>query len=271
MNGFLKSALCAVALTAAGCGGGDKKPDGAAPAKPAAGKPAAAAPAGGAAYDAAKSTASVKGVVKWTGPKPAQTTIQMSSDTVCQSHAGPGVANPKFVVADGGGLPNAFVWALEGPHKGMTGFPEPAAVTVDQVGCMYTPHVVGLRVNQKFTVKNSDNTTHNVHVRPKSGGELNQAQSVGQHNEFSFAAKEKAIPFNCDIHTWMSAFAFVLDHPFFSATDANGNFEVKGLPAGTYKFKVWHESFIADKREMETDFEVTVKDGETVTKDVELK
>jgi hypothetical protein len=49
------------------------------------------------------------------------------------------------------------------------------------------------------------------------------------------------VPFKCDVHGWMNAYAGVLDHPFFATTDASGKFELKGLPPGDYTIEAWHE------------------------------
>jgi uncharacterized surface anchored protein len=46
---------------------------------------------------------------------------------------------------------------------------------------------------------------------------------------------------NCDFHPWMKAWHLPLDHPFMAVTDADGKFEIKGLPPGKYTFFVWHE------------------------------
>jgi plastocyanin len=263
----------AALLAAAGCG--DKT---AAPAAPAAGggagkaPAAAAAPAagGGGAYDAAKSKASVKITAKWAGAKPAPVALVFSGDTFCTSaHTSP-IMSERFVVNDDTTVPSAFVWAAKGPHEGMTGFPAPAAFTLDQHGCMYVPHVFGVRVGQEFAIKNSDGTTHNVHAKPSMQDGFNHAQATGATNNEKFAKKERAIPFNCDIHSWMSAYGFVLEHPFFGATAADGSVTISGLPAGEYTFKVWHESFTAGVKELAGEVKVTLKDGESVSKEVTL-
>lgn len=268
----LKGVLLAAALVSvAACGGDEKKPAGGSPGgAPAAGGDAKAPAAGGAKYDAAASTASVKFTVKWTGAKPAPVTKTVQGDAFCTEHAGASMPDERFVVNDNGTLPHTFVWALDGPHKGMTGFPEGPAFVLDQKNCTYVPHVFGLRAGQKFTVRNSDGTTHNVHAKPKANKEINQSQSKDQVNEFTFSAKERAIPFVCDIHSWMGAYAFVLDHPFYGTTADDGTVTISGLPAGKYKFKVWHEGFTAGTV-IESDVEVEVKAGETATREVELK
>jgi hypothetical protein len=273
MTGSKLSAAVALALlVAAGCG--DKKDDKAAPLPAAAAGGNAAAPAapaaGGAKYDAAKSTASVKITVKWTGAKPAVVNKQITGDQFCISaHTSP-VADERFTVNDSGTVPNAFVWAQDGPHKTMTGFPAPAAFTLDQHGCMYVPHVFGVRTNQEFTIKNSDGTTHNVHARPQTNKDFNTAQPTNTSNTHTFTSKERAIPFNCDIHSWMAAFGFVLDHPFYGTSDKDGTVTISGLPAGDYTFKVWHESFTANVKELAGEVKVTLKDGESAAKEVVL-
>ena len=47
--------------------------------------------------------------------------------------------------------------------------------------------------------------------------------------------------FRCDVHGWMRAYANVVTHPFFDVTGADGSFEIKGLPPGTYTIEAWHE------------------------------
>lgn len=271
MTGHLKSVFLAAALVAAaGCGGDKKgeakKPEGGGEPKAAA---AGGAGGGGGKYDASKSTASVKITVKWTGAMPKQQEVSISEAT-CKT-ATP-VMNPRFVVNAGGAMPDAFVWAVDGPHKKLSGgYPEPAAFTLDQHGCMYSPHVFGVRVDQKWTVKNSDGTKHNVHAHPAdTNKEYNVPQDPGATSEFTWAKKEKALQINCDVHSWMSSFAFVVDHPFFGTSNADGAVEIKGLPAGDYTFKVWHEQFSGDKA-METDVKVTLKDGESKDVAVEMK
>ena len=48
-------------------------------------------------------------------------------------------------------------------------FPTPTdAVALDQKGCHYVPHVLGIQANQKLRITNSDPTQHNIHPTPKS-------------------------------------------------------------------------------------------------------
>ena len=38
----------------------------------------------------------------------------------------------------------------------------------------------------------------------------------------------------------MRAYVGVVEHPYFAVTTDGGNFELKGLPPGTYTVEAWH-------------------------------
>ncbi len=40
----------------------------------------------------------------------------------------------------------------------------------------------------------------------------------------------------------MSAFVVVTEHPYHSVTDIFGEHEIRDVPPGTYRLKVWHET-----------------------------
>jgi hypothetical protein len=67
------------------------------------------------------------------------------------------------------------------------------------------------------------------------------------------------IPFICNVHPWMKSYVGVVEHPFFSVSGDNGQFEIKDLPAGTYVIEAWHEKLGVSTQN------VTVGSGETKT------
>jgi len=176
-------------------------------------------------------------------PKP-ELTIDMASDPRCAALHTQKVSTRHYVVGANNGLANVLVFVKSGLEK--KDYPAPTETPVlDQLGCEYLPYVMGVRANQKFLIKNSDPTLHNVHATPKAGGgnaEFNFAQPVkGMTTEKTFAAPEVAIRFKCDVHPWMFAYVGVFDHPFFAVTDKDGNFKISGLPNGKYTIEAWHQ------------------------------
>jgi plastocyanin len=201
---------------------------------------------------------SVRGSITFSGTPPAPEPINMESDPYCQRL---GAATTETVtVGTSGALRNVFVYVKDG--LGDRAFPVPATpVVLDQKGCRYTPHVLGVQVGQPFEILSSDNTLHNVHAVPENNREFNKAhQMAGIRHSHTFSTKEVMVPFKCDVHRWMNAYVGVLDHPFFAVTGADGSFELKGLPPGTYTIEAWHEK-LGTKTQ-------TVTIGEKQTSDV---
>ena len=180
----------------------------------------------------------IKGRVLLEGTAPENSVIKMSSDTAC----GAAETRGESYVVDHGGLKNTFVYIKDGLGNKYI-FDNPTTpVVIDQKGCHYVPHVVGVRTTQPLEIVNSDATLHNVHGMPKDNREFNQGQPVqGLKNDFTFNAAEVLIPLKCDVHSWMNAYVGVVDHPFFAVTGDGGAFELRGVPPGTYTVEAVHE------------------------------
>ena len=222
-------------LLAAGlatCGGSD-------PAKSA--EPSSPAAAPDAKNVDAGTAATLTGKVVLEGTPPVNPVIKMASDPACAASNTGDVLAESFVV-DNGALQNVFVYIKDGlGNKYLFDTPtEP--VKLDQKGCRYVPHVVGLRTTQPLEVSNSDATLHNVHGMPEVNREFNAGQPVqGMKNTVTFTAPEVMVPFKCDVHSWMSAYIGVVSHPYFAVSGGGGKFELRTIPPGTYTIEAWHE------------------------------
>jgi len=218
--------------------------------------PAASAPAAAPATPIDPATAaSVSGTVKLDGEAPKAAKIDMSQDLACK-----GTNTAENVVAAGSHLSNVFVYVKEG--LGNRTFDTPKdTVTLDQSGCKYHPHVMGVMVGQTIKIVNSDPTTHNIHPTPKDNREWNESQPPQSAPlEKTFAREEIMLPVKCNQHPWMRMFVNVTKSPFFAVTGPDGKFEIKGLPPGDYTI-----AFVQEKLG-EQDVKVTLaaKDSKTV-------
>jgi plastocyanin len=174
------------------------------------------------------------GVVLGGGP------LKLDSDPNCAREHPNGML-PDSMVLNNGGLENVFVYVKDG--LGGYYFDTPTEpVKLDQKGCRYTPHVLGVRAGQPLEVSNSDATLHNVHGAGTANRQFNYSQPL-QHmkNTTTFTAPEVMVHFKCNVHGWMEAYVGVLPHPYFAVTANGGLFELKNLPPGTYTIEAWHE------------------------------
>jgi plastocyanin len=218
-------AASALAL-ATGCGGGTSSNTAAPPAATPTTNPVDPATAG-----------KITGTITLQGTPPKAQTVKTASDPYCTAP----VITEEVVVGPGGSLQNVFVYVKDG--LGNLKFPIPTkSVALEQEGCRYKPHVMGIQVGQTLDIVNDDDTLHNIHAVPMNNGEFNKPQQFkGFRNTHIFNTAEVMVPFKCDVHGWMNAYVGVLPHPFFAVTDSNGGFSLKGLPPGTYTIEAWHE------------------------------
>src|ERR1700730_17379732 len=96
----------------------------------------------------------VTGVVVYNGTPPAPKKIDTSADPVC-GQKNPNLSTEDTVVKDGK-LANTFVYikdgtTTDGTKIGDYTWPTPSSsVTLDQTGCHYRPHVLGIMTNEKL-------------------------------------------------------------------------------------------------------------------------
>jgi hypothetical protein len=165
------------------------------------------------------------------------------------------------VVNANGTLANVFVYVKSGLPASYKA-PAPAGpVTLDQDGCRYHPHVLGIMVGQTLAIKNSDGILHNIKAKGTKNRPFNISQPAVMTSERTFTAPEVTVPLECNVHGWMHAWLGVLPHPFFSVTGSDGSFTIKGLPPGTYTVEAWQEKYGTQSAT------VTVAGSETKTAD----
>src|SRR6266851_6719575 len=199
--------------------------------------------------------ATVAGTVKFDGPAPKVAKIDMSQDANCK-----GANTAENLVVAGGDLANVFVYVKEGLGNRTFALPKDPVV-LDQSGCKYHPHVLGVMAGQSVKIENSDPTTHNIHPTPKDNREWNESQAPqAPALEKSFAREEIMLPVKCNQHPWMKMYISVTKSPFYAVTGPDGKFEIKGLPPGDYTLAFVHEKL----GEQDQKVTLAAKDAKTV-------
>jgi Carboxypeptidase regulatory-like domain len=212
---------------------------------------------------------SITGMVKLEGTAPHMKPIDMSKDPYCVSqHKDSPVKLENVVVGANGGLENVVLYISDGLSAAAQSAVPSEEPIFDQKGCMYTPHVMAVDVDQKFKVVTSDQTTHNIHPLPAAGtGNIgwNKSQPPGAPPIVaSWKAPEVAISVKCNIHPWMHGWHVVVKGPY-AVTDGNGNFTIKNVPPGSYTVTAWQEDLGAQTAK------VTVAGGQAAKADFTFK
>ena len=128
---------------------------------------------------------------------------------------------------------------LEGVEGSFNG--DSAVAVFDQKNKVFIPHILPIVKGTTVRILNSDPFLHNVHAYAGKEGTL---FNIGlppnaAPNEWVFK-KTGTHSILCDVHPEMSAFIVVLDNPFFSTVNADGSFEIGGVPPGSYTAVLYH-------------------------------
>lgn len=188
----------------------------------------------------ALAASNVTGTVTYNGKVPTLKPLAMDADPVCAAKHSAPVPSDVLVLGAGNTMANVMV-RVKSPVAGTYTAPAQPAV-IDQNGCRYSPHVLGVMVGQTLKLKNSDGLLHNVHALPKVNTPFNMAMPANRTEaDTKFGKEEGMFLVKCDVHPWMSAYVGVFTNPFFAVSGLDGKFSIAGLPDGTYEIEAWHE------------------------------
>ena len=117
---------------------------------------------------------------------------------------------------------------------------EPGRAVMDQRNETFVPRLLAVTTGTAVDFPNSDLTYHNVFSLSRA-----RRFDLGRYA----AGKSKSVRFDrpgivrvfCDIHSHMSAFVVVFNHPYFRVTDVDGRYRIDNVPPGTYTIVGWYE------------------------------
>lgn len=195
----------------------------------------------------------IVGSVILAGTAPAFSPLPITKDEkVCR----PQRAIDRLAIGRNNGIMNCVV-KLTNIARGKP-FAPGKKLELDQHHCDYVPHVLVVSPKDELSIVNLDPILHNVHCYDAiRGGKtvFNIAQPLkGQRTPVTtmLPVNDQWLFASCDAgHPWMSAYIMLADNPYFTITNANGEFRLDNIPPGTYTLRVWHEGVAIVKTEME--------------------
>jgi len=112
---------------------------------------------------------------------------------------------------------------------------------------LFIPEVLPVFKGTTVDFPNKDTVFHNAFsMSPGNMFDLG-TYGPGKNPKVTFETPGKVDIF-CNMHHQMHAVALVFEHPFFTLTSKKGEYEIKGVPAGSYTIKAWAGSSIVEEK-----------------------
>lgn len=166
--------------------------------------------------------------------------VDMSADPDCEAKNNGSVPTPVLTMGENNALANVIIEVKDVP-KSLLDLDLPPRIMKFEA-CMCNPHVIAIRKGHSVRFMNKDGILHNVHGLPKVNREFNIGMPPGvTEKDMEFNEAEGPFKIKCDVHPWESTYLAVYDHPNFAVTDKTGEFDINGIPDGTYEVTAWHE------------------------------
>ncbi len=157
-----------------------------------------------------------------------------------------------IIVSAKGGLKNAIV-AVKNVLLPDSYQAPISRLVLENRNCRFEPHVAVLTTGSTIEAVNKDAFYHSVHLYGLK--QLNVALGALRSKVVKLPNRPGYVIVKCDVHGWMQAFVRVDNHPFHAVTGEDGNFQIEGVPLGSYTLEVWHE-FLGPM-----EYDVTVEAG----------
>lgn len=149
------------------------------------------------------------------------------------------------------GIANILLWIIPDPSAPDAKMPlhptydmsPPKEHVIRSQQLVFTPHVSIMRTATKeLLFLYVDPISHNSNLSSPEIPASCRSLPAGNRDLWTIK-KETKIPalIQCNIHPYEKAYLLVRDNPYFAVTNEKGEFEIKHLPLGKWRFKVWQE------------------------------
>jgi len=187
--------------------------------------------------------AQVTGTVRFDGEPPPRQEIDAGGVPECHAlHVDP-ILDDQLIIAESGAVANVVVTITLPDGKSIKpATPATRPAVLDQIGCVYTPHVLVAKVGQKLVIRNSDGFAHIVNgITDKNQGFNFTQDGNSEGDDVGTFISPEFFRVKCAVHPWMLGWVVVVDHPYSDLTGEAGTYNISGLPDGQYVLHAWHE------------------------------
>ncbi len=208
---------------------------------------------------AQEKSGTIKGVVRFTGTIPPAKQLPTGDGGTIDHHdlvVDPKTKGLRWVVA-------AVEDAPEQPRLKDGDSP----IVIDQKDFLFLPRVIAVQHGRSVRFDNSDNVNHSVTIfSDVKENSLNVFVTAKDPVVKDFAAEKAPLRVGCALHPSMTAWIYVVPHPWVAVSDEKGTFAIRGIPPGKYKLLLRHpDTGLLERRDVE------VRPGKSIEVEVEWK
>jgi len=138
---------------------------------------------------------------------------------------------------------------------------------MDQVDKEFVNNVVIVVKGSQVYFPNSDDIQHHVYSFSDNKAFELPLYSGNEANPVLFEEPGVTVV-GCNIHDWMLGYIYVGESHLMATSNTEGKALITDLPAGDYKFRIWHER--ARRRDQFGEYEATLPDQGSVSVDIVL-
>ncbi len=125
----------------------------------------------------------------------------------------------------------------------------PNSYKIDMIKKQFSPRVIAVPSGSNIMLPNQDSIVHNA-FSPSKPNDFDLG-FYGKNQEKGFTVNAPGIVrVFCNVHFNMVAYVLVLDTPYFTRPDENGEFQLKNLPEVPGTLVVWHDRSDEQRKEI---------------------
>lgn len=179
------------------------------------------------------------GKVTFNGAVPAP--FEMALDKTCgKMRNATKIQIHEYAVGASNALADVVIYLKGGP----AGAQKTTPVVMEQKNCQYSPFISVAQANQPVAVRNSDGLMHEVRFRPTGAGNKGTGGFVQYAKaadfKFTLPTPEPFIEFTSSYQPWVRAYLYIVNTPYYTISDTNGNYTIPNLPPGNYTLVAHH-------------------------------